>query len=170
MNTRVLLKTAVCIGCMLGVEVRMAAAEVSNADKAFLDAMAASDMTEVELSRLVTSQPLSSQVRDFAQTLAVDHTENYQALLDLCNEKNYTVAPRIDAAHGEVMRKLRAAGSPEAAAHAFLDAVSSDQSALDSLLEQIAGNSNDAEIARFAADTLAAVKNHEESAKQLTSR
>lgn len=167
MNIKVLLMTAICVGCILGVEVRTAEAEVSDADKAFLDAMAATDMTEVELSRLATAQPLSSQVRDFAQTLAVDHTENYQALLDLCNEKKYTVAPRIDATHGEVIRKLRGANSPEAAERAFLDAVANDQAAVDSLLEQIAGNSNDAEIARFAADTLAAVKNHEDSAKQL---
>lgn len=145
-------------------------AALSDADKAFLDALASSDTTEIELSRLALTHPLSSPVRDFAQTMAADHDDNYQALLNLCREKEYAVAPRIDASHGEIMRKLRSADSSESAEHVYLDAIGSDQAAIDSLLEKIAGNSNDAEISRFAADTLAAVKNHEDSAKKLASK
>ncbi|HET7778406.1 MAG TPA: DUF4142 domain-containing protein, partial [Rudaea sp.] len=78
--------------------------------------------------------------------------------------------PRGDATHGQVVARLRSADSPEAAERAYLDAITVDQANIDSLLEQIAGNSNDADIARFAADTLTAVKNHEESAKQLASK
>jgi putative membrane protein len=161
---------ATIVAACLGLNAGMAVADISDADKAFLDTMAASDMAEVELSQLATSQALSAQVRDFAQTIASDHGENYQALLDLCRDKKYAIAPRIDATHGEVMRKLRAADSPEAAERAYLDAIARDQAMIDSLLEQIAGNSNDADISRFAADTLATVKSHEDSAKQLVSR
>ena len=53
---------------------------------------------------------------------------------------------------------------------AYLDAIAADQAVIDSLLEKIAGNSNDSDIARFASDTLTAVKNHEDSVKQLASR
>ena len=78
---------------------------------------------------------------------------------------------RIDATHGEVMAKLRSADTPEAAERAYVDAVVAiHQANIDSLLERIAGNSNDADIGRFAADTLSAVKNHEDSAKQLASK
>lgn len=168
MTSRIALMTAILAGCV-ALDAGSAKAAISDADKAFLDAMASSDTTEIELSRLALTHTLSSQVRDFAQTIAADHDENYQALLDLCREKEYAVAPRIDATHGEVMRKLRNADSPQSAERAYLDAIGTDQAAIDSLLEQIAGNSNDAEISRFAADTLAAVKNHEDSAKKLAS-
>lgn len=169
MKSGILLMTMILSAC-LGLNARTARAEISDTDKAFLDTMAASDMAEVELSRLAASQALSPQVRDFAQTIAADHGENYQALLDLCREKKYAIAPRIDATHGAVMSKLRSAESPEAAERAYLDAVANDQATIDSLLEQISGNSNDADIARFAADTLTAVKNHEDSAKKLASK
>jgi len=158
------------LAASLGVGPGTVRAEISDADKAFLDTMAASDTAEVELSRIAASQALSPQVRGFAQTIASDHDENYQALLELCRDKQYAVVPGIDATHAEVMRKLRNADSPEAGARAYLDAIAVDQAAIDSLLEKIAGNSNDADIARFAANTLAAVKNHEESAKQLAGR
>lgn len=158
------------LAACLGLGTRTSCAEIGDADKAFLDTMAASDMAEVELSRAATSQALSPQVRDFAQTIASDHDENYQALLALCRDKKYAIAPRVDATHGEVMRGLRSADSPESAERAYLDAIAVDQATIDSLLEKIAGNSNDADIARFAADTLTEVKNHEDAAKQLASR
>src|SRR6476659_6184906 len=99
----------------IGVGLISARAEISDTDKVFLDTMAASDTAEVELSRIVAAQALSPQVRDFAQTISSDHSENYQALLALCRDKKYAVAPRVDPAHGEVMRKLQSADSPEAA-------------------------------------------------------
>jgi len=168
MNSNVLL-TVVLATCF-GLGASNARAEISDADKAFLDAMAASDMAEIELSRAATSQSLSPPVRDFAQTIAADHDENYRALRALCSDKKYAIAPRIDAAHGEAMRRVSSADSPQAAERAYLDAIAADQAAIDSLLEKTAGNSNDAEISRFAADTLTAVKNHEDSAKQLVSK
>ena len=168
-NSRVLMLT-VAAACGLGLGVGTARADISDTDKAFLDAMASSDMAEVELSRVAMSQALSPQVHDFAQTIASDHTENYQALLGLCRDKKYAIAPRLDATHAEVMRKLHSADSPEAAERAYLDAIAADQAIIDSLLEKIAGNSNDADISRFAADTLTAVKDHEDSARQLASK
>ena len=173
MNSRVTSKVrpvAMIVAIGVGLGLSSARAEISDTDKVFLDTMAASDNAEVELSRIVAAQALSPQVRDFAQTIASDHSQNYQALLELCRDKKYAVAPRIDATHGEVMAKLRSADSPEAAERAYLDAIAVDQANIDSLLERTAGNSNDADIARFAADTLSAVKNHEDSAKQLASK
>ncbi|HET7779706.1 MAG TPA: DUF4142 domain-containing protein, partial [Rudaea sp.] len=84
MNSRVpsrIQPVAIALAIGLGLALSTARAEVSDADKAFLDTMAASDTAEVELSRIVAAQALSPQVRDFAQTIASDHSENYQALL-----------------------------------------------------------------------------------------
>jgi putative membrane protein len=173
MNSSVLSKIqpmAMALAIGLGLGMSNARAEISDTDKVFLDTMAASDTAEVELSRIVAAQALSPQVRDFAQTISSDHSENYQALLELCRDKKYAVTPHGDAAHGEVMLKLRSADSPEAAERAYIDAIAVDQANIDSLLEKMAGNSNDADIARFAADTLTAVKKHEDSAKQLASK
>jgi len=158
------------LAACLSLGVGTARAEISDTDKVFLDTMAATDAAEIELSRAVASQALSPQVRDFAQTIASDHGENYQALLDLCRDKNHVIAPRIDAMHGDVIGKLRSADSPLAAERAYLDAIAADQAAIDDPLEKIAGNSNDSDMARFASATLTAVKNYEDSVKQLASK
>ncbi len=169
MSSKVLLMTMVLASC-LGLEARTAWAEISEADKAFLDTMAAGDTAEIELSRVAASQALSPQVSDFARTIASDHGANYQSLLTLCSDKKYAIAPHADATHRAAMLRLHNADSPEAAGRAYLDAIAVDQAALDSLLEKTAGNSNDADIARFAADTLTAVKKHEDLATQLASK
>ena len=162
-----LLQMAISLTACIALGPGAARAEISDADKAFLDAMAASDLAEVELSRVSASHTLSPQVRAFAQTVGSDHDENYQALLDLCRDKKYAVAPRMDPAHAGVVLKLRNADSPQAAERVYLDAIGTDQAAIDSLLEKTSGNSNDADIGHFAADTLVVVKNHEASARQL---
>jgi len=57
-----------------------------------------------------------------------------------------------------------------AAERAYLDAIAAYQAAIDGLLEKIAGNFNDSDMAGFASATLTAVKNHEDSVKQLASK
>jgi len=104
--TALLMTTA--LGVCLSLGASTARAEISDTDKVFLDTMAATDAAEIELSRAVASQALSPQVRDFAQTIASDHGENYQALLDLCRDKNHVIAPRIDAMHGDVIGSFAA--------------------------------------------------------------
>ena len=145
-----------------------AATALTDTDKAFLDAVAASDVAEVELSRAVLARLQTPAVNSLAQAITSDHNENYQALVDLCRQKQYAVAPQLDAYHGEVLRKIKGAPSAEAAERIYVDTVSADQSALDGLLEQTAGNSNDTEVARFASDLLATEKSHAATAEQLS--
>ena len=148
----------------------LAAAQLTDTDKAFLDAVAVSDVAQVEMSRAVLARLQTPAVNALAQSITSDHNQNYQALMDLCREKQYAVAPQLDTYHAELLRKIKAAPTPEAAERIYIDAVNSDQSALNSLLEQTAGNSNDTEIARFASDLLTSVKSHTAAAQQLSTQ
>jgi len=145
-----------------------AATSLTDSDKAFLDAIATSDVAEVELSRAALARLQTPAVNSLAQAITSDHNQNYQALVDLCRQKQYAVAPQLDAYHGEVLRKINAAPSAQAAEQIYIDAVTADQSALNGLLEQTAGNSNDTEVARFASDLLTMVKSHAATAQQLS--
>jgi len=145
-----------------------AATSLTDSDKAFLDAIATSDVAEVELSRAALARLQTPAVNSLAQAITSDHNQNYQALVDLCRQKQYAVAPQLDAYHGEVLRKINAAPSAQAAEQIYIDAVTADQSALNGLLEQTAGNSNDTEVARFASDLLTMVKSHAATAEQLS--
>ena len=152
----------------LAVTASFAATPLTDTDKAFLDAIAASDVAEVELSRAALARLQTPGVNSLAQSITSDHNQNYQALVDLCRQKQYAVAPQLDAYHGEVLRKINAAPSAQAAEQIYIDTVTADQSALNGLLEQTAGNSNDTEVARFASDLLTMVKAHGAAAEQLS--
>jgi predicted outer membrane protein len=143
------------------------AATLTDTDKAFIDAVAASDVAQVEMSRVALERLQTPAINSLAQTITSDHNENYQALLDLCREKQYAVAPQLDAYHGELLRKMKSAPSTEDVERLYVEAVNADQSALNGLLEQTAGNSNDTEVARFASDMLATVKSHSAVGQQL---
>ena len=144
-------------------------AQLTDTDKAFLDTVAAGDVAAVELSRAALPHLRTPAVNGLAQTVTSDHNENYQALMDLCRQKQYAVAPQLDAYHADLLRKIQATASSDAVERIYVDAVTADQSALNSLLEQTAGNSNDTEIARFASSLLAMVKSHEAAAEHLAS-
>jgi len=162
-----LLLGAVSLACSVAGLV-FAGTQLTDTDRAFLDAVAASDVAQVELSRAALPRLQTPAANHLAQTITSDHNANYQALLDLCRQKQYVIAPQLDTYHGELLRRIRDAASTEAAERIYIDAVSADQSALNSLLEQTAGNSNDTEIARFASDLLTTVKSHSSTAQQLS--
>jgi predicted outer membrane protein len=144
--------------------------ELTDAEKSFLDAVAASDMAETQLSKAALAKSSTSAVLNLAQEIADDHSANYQTLVALCGDKKYAIAPQLDERHRILLLKLQSTDSADAVNRIYLDAIATDQSDLDSVLERISGNSNDSDISRFAADTLATVKKHEEVARNLASK
>jgi predicted outer membrane protein len=65
---------------------------------------------------------------------------------------------------------LLAADSNEGFDSAYLGAVVADHAHMASAIERIANNSSDSDIAVFAADTLAALRKHEQIASDLAAR
>jgi putative membrane protein len=144
--------------------------QLAGTDKAFLDDVAAGDKSEIDLGTVAAGKALAPAVRSLAQQMVAEHGNNFRELQTLGGKKNYPIAAQPEANHGELLDKLVSADSGEAFDREYLDAVVADHALMQGVLERIANDSNDSDIVRFAADTLAAAKKHEQMAKALASR
>jgi putative membrane protein len=140
---------------------------LTDVGSSFLDAVATSDYTGIELSKAAAANSQSQAVRGFAQQMADDQSNNYSALQALSDKKKHAIAPQFDGRQAETLRQVQSANNGDAIDRAYLDAMITDQSAMESVLERIANNSNDSDIARFASDTLTMVKKHQQAAAGL---
>jgi putative membrane protein len=141
--------------------------QLTDAEKSFLDAVAQNNLAEMEFSKVAFAKSSTPAVRDFAQSMLNGRGSSSENLRKVCVEKNYAIAPRLNGPEQETLRKLQSADSVEALEGEYLDAITTDLSAMDASLERISGNSNDSVIARFAADTLIVVKKNEQAAQAL---
>jgi len=160
----------ICLGSGWAADEQSGNRQLTDAEKSFLTAAAVGNNSEIELSKVAADKARAAGVRSFAQQMIDDHSKNYRELLALCQKKNYLIAPELDSGHREILRKLESAESGDAFDGAYIDAMVADHSEMDGILERIANNSNDSDITRFASDTLATVKKHEQMAKDLSGK
>jgi putative membrane protein len=72
-------------------------------DQKFIDTAAQIDMVEANLGQLAGSNAASQEVKDYGQTLATDHTQDYQNLQNIAQQANLNVPTAIDAEHNKTM-------------------------------------------------------------------
>ena len=71
----------------------------ATSDQAFVTMAAQTDMTEAHLGQLAANQASSQDVKDFAQMLVTDHTNDYNQLTATAQKAGLTVPNGIDAQH-----------------------------------------------------------------------
>jgi putative membrane protein len=76
---------------------------LSEKDQKFVDFAAQTDMTEAHLGQMAQEQASGQNVKDFAQMLVTDHTDDYRKLSDLGTKIGATVPKGIDAAHNKMI-------------------------------------------------------------------
>jgi putative membrane protein len=144
--------------------------QLPDAEKSFLEAAAATDKSEIELSKVALAKSRTPAVKSFAQQMITEHNNNYRDLQALCDKKSFLIAPELDSGHRAILRKLQSGSGDESFDHAYIDAIVSDHAQMDTALDQIANNSNDADLKQFAADTLLVFQKHEQMAKDLSGK
>ena len=93
------LKNILAIGCFgaLVCAPAFAASNLSKDDKAFLDTIARTDMTEAHVGQIAEQKAEASDVKDFGQQLVQDHTTDYQNLSQLADKVGEQIPKGIDA-------------------------------------------------------------------------
>src|SRR5581483_7939071 len=99
MYTRFILSGACFVG-LCCVTAFAQNAPLSAKDQKFVDFAAQTDMTEGQLAQ---DQASGQNVKDFAQMLVTDHTDDYKKLSDLGTKIGATVPKGIDAAHNKMI-------------------------------------------------------------------
>jgi putative membrane protein len=161
---------AMCLGSGRAAEHTGHGRQLADADKAFLNNIAAVDKSEIEMGIVAADKAVAPAVRSLALQMLDQHSDNLRNLQALSHKKGYLIAPRLDAGHRELLHMLQAADSNEGFDSAYLGAVVADHAHMASAIERVANNSSDGDIAVFAADTLAALRKHEQIASDLAAR
>lgn len=141
-----------------------AAAAPAGDPRQFVDAMAASDMFEIESSRLAETLGKSDAVKRFARMMVQEHTKTTNELKDIARTTTLTVSPRLMPDQQANLEALKTAGDNFDARYAQMQVAAHEQALR--LLQSQAANGEGA-FKEFAARTEKAVGRHLEEARKL---
>jgi|SRR5580658_6011077 putative membrane protein len=72
-------------------------------DQQFIDMAAQTDMLEAHLGEMAANQASSQSVKDYAQMLVTDHTNDYQQLTEMAAKDNLTLPKGLDDEHNKMI-------------------------------------------------------------------
>ena len=125
----------------------------------FANAVAASDMFEIESGKLAASRAASADVKSFAQTLQSDHSKSTADLKTAAQQAGITVGPALDAEKQGMLDQLKAAKG-EDFDRLFIDQqTTAHQKALQLLQNYSTAGDNEA-LKAFATKATAVVQGH----------
>lgn len=149
-----------------GLETANPAADHSNTqDKLFVRQAAIGNQAEVDLGQLARKKAASQPVREFAQHMVDDHGKSGDLLRKLGRGVNANMPKELDPEHQSVRAKLEKASGKDFDI-AYIGSMIQDHQRMANLLQWEISNGQSAPLKKYAADTLPAVMEHLEMAKQ----
>ena len=94
---------ALCCLPMMAQKKAAKAAGAGMTDQQFVTFAAQTDMVEANLGQLAQTNASSQDVKDYAQTLTTDHTQDMGNLATAAQQANLTVPNAIDTMHNKEM-------------------------------------------------------------------
>ena len=134
----------------------------------FAAAAAASDLFEIESSKLAQSQASGAKVKDFAAMLVKDHTNSTSELKGIAAKENITLAPpSLDADKQAKLDALKAAKGEDFDRLYISQQVPAHEQALQ-LMQGYAAGGDNAAVKAFASKTAPVIQKHLDEAKALS--
>ena len=135
--------------------------------QAFVDAAAASDMFEVESSKLAETKGKDPAVKDFAAMMVKDHTKSSEELKAAAAKASPppSVAPKLSAAQQAGLDALKAAGDDFDRLYAQKQVAAHEQAL--AMLRAYAEGGDAAPLKDFAGKTAPVVAGHLDAARKL---
>jgi putative membrane protein len=165
MKMRIVVSGAFCIAlCCIPACAQGTAA--SEKDQKFVDFAAQTDMTEAHLGQLAQDQASSQAVKDFAQMLVTDHTDDYRKLSDAATKAGATVPKGLDAQHNKMIapfEKLKGAAFDRR----FEREMVAGHTKAIAEYKRAAADLQSADLKAYATATLPALEKHLDAAKGL---
>jgi putative membrane protein len=134
-------------------------ADLSAADKKFVEKAASGGMAEVQAAQLAQTKADDQKVKDFAQQMITDHTAANQQLSTLAEKKGVTVPTDLSAKDQKTLDKLGKLDGKKFD-KAYMKAQVRDHQAMLSLLQKEAKSGRDADMKSFAEQTIPMVQKH----------
>ncbi len=141
----------------------------ANSDQQFLDKAAQTDMTEAHVGQLAADQASAQDVKDFAQMLVTDHTNDYTQLGTVASKAGMTIPKGLDAQHKKMiapLEKLKGAAFDRQFAR---EMVAGHQKAIAEYKKEAADGQN-ADVKAYANQALPTLEKHLQAARDLEKR
>lgn len=135
-------------------------------DQQFVDFAAQTDMTEANLGQLAGSQAASQGVKDYAQMLVTDHTNDYTQLSNVAGKANLVVPKGLDAAHDKMVapfQKLQGAAFD----HHYIQEMIAGHTKAIAVFTKEANDAQNPDLKAYANQDLAVLQKHLDGAKDL---
>ncbi len=146
---------------------RRASAKSAMTDQQFLDVAAQTDMVEINLAQLAQANASAQSVKDYAQMLITDHTNDFNHLYDVAHQANLTRPDAIDAAHNKSMigpyQKLKGEAFDRRYIH---DMIAGHTAAIATYKKEAAAAENP-DVKSYAEETIPTLQKHLDGAKAL---
>jgi putative membrane protein len=135
-------------------------------DQEFVDFAAQTDMTEANLGQLANSRAVGQGVKDYAQMLVTDHTNDYTQLGGVASKANLVVPKGLDAAHDKMIapfEKLQGAAFD----HRYIQEMIAGHTKAIAVYEKEAADAQNADLKAYATQALPTLRKHLDGAKDL---
>jgi putative membrane protein len=166
MSNRTLLSTLLgaAVACLPAYSKKPATA-VPN-DAAFLSMAAQADMTTAHIGQEAEDRAAEGKVKDFAKTLAQDHTSDYQSLTELAGKLGETIPKAIDSRNDRAIAALDHYKG-KTYDHMFLTHESTEHEKLVSAFRLEAEKGQNPAIKAYASKALPVIERHLHDAQDL---
>ncbi len=125
----------------------------------FANAAAATDLYEIESSKLAADKAANAEVKAFAQHVRTDHEKSSAELKSVAAQANVAVAPRLDAEKQGMLDKLKAASGAEFD-RLFLEQQKTAHTKALAMLQGYSSSGDNDALKAFAGKTATVIKGH----------
>jgi len=133
--------------------------KLASSDAAFVKEAAQGGMLEVELGKIAQAKAADDKVKDFGKKMEQDHGKANEELKKLAVDKGVQVANELDSKHKSMVTKLDKLSGAKFD-KAYMDAMVSDHKDDVKKFTSESEKSKDADLKKFATDTLPTLKSH----------
>lgn len=139
------------------------------ADGKFMMMAAQGGMAEVEAARVALTRSSNDAVKQFAQHMIDDHTQNNTELMQVAAGKGVTLPAGPDAKHQAMMTKMQSLTGDAFDREYIKNSGVKDHEAMQKLMQKEIDGGKDADAKAYASKTLPAVQEHLRMARELSS-
>ncbi len=140
--------------------------KVDSADQKFIKQAAEGDMAEVELGKLAEQKAADNSVKQFAERMVNDHTQNKSQIQTLAAQKGITLQSSLDAKDQATKARLSKL-SGEQFDKAYMQDMVKDHTHDVNEFKQEASKAKDPDVKAYVNQTLPTLESHLKEAQQI---
>jgi putative membrane protein len=163
----VALAMSLSVGLALAADSKMNSSKLASGDSDFIKEAAQGGMMEVQLGKAAQEKAASEKVKDFGKRMEQDHSKANDELKKIASDKGVQLSSDLDKKHKSKVDKLTKLSGAEFDRQYMRDMVSDHKDDIKKFQNE-ADKGKDADLKKFASQTLPTLKEHLQLAESTT--